>query len=138
MKKLIFTAIAAVLLFSSCIFEDEYYPEALIGCWVQANEKGEAITGDDKGVLTLYFDEEGYMYVEDATYTDKPFYSCDTWTYYMTEDSVLVIEYDYYDGDDHEYDICRLDMSFEDDYNTLYLVYDPLFGSAKYYTFIRR
>ncbi len=138
MKKLIFTAIAAVLLFSSCIFEDEYYPEALVGTWVQTSNKGETLNGEKNGVLTLYFENNGYMYVEDAKSGDRPFYECDTWTYYMTKDSVLVIEYDYYDGDEHEYDICRLDMSFEDNDNTLNLVYDPLIGSAKYYTFMRR
>ncbi|MBP5516952.1 MAG: hypothetical protein J6X86_08400 [Bacteroidales bacterium] len=136
MKKLaIVFSVALMAMFATSCFKEEYHPEALEGHWVLA---GESKDDGSKSVLALTF-ENGLLWVDGASSGQRPFTMSDEWEYYMTRDSVLVITYEYYDSEDYlERDSYDLKMSFRDDDNTLILVYDPLIGSTKRYTFYRR
>lgn len=102
-------------------------------------------------VMTLDFDGAGTMSVRDATSELPPFDKSETWTYQVTDDSVLAISYtqyaySHYNEEDGGYGnkttAYKLGLSMRNNGRTLLLAYQPqaLFSQPDpiVYTFVRR
>ncbi len=130
MKRLLLIIPLVVLLFARCD-DDSIASDYLEGSWVQvANAKGSAII--------LEFDDDGMLEVRNGTSKDLPFGLIEEWDYRLTIDSMLVISYDTYDDDNsysYSYD---LQLSTDDNLNTLYLTYCHNQNNTYHYTFFRR
>ncbi len=138
MKKILFTLVCFVSLMSltSCEEEDTRTLAELQGTWVLLNE--DKTPADEKSLLTLEFIHD-YLYVSGASHGQRPFTVTDEWYCYVNGESELVIYYYSYDSDgDETRDSYYLDLSFGYDHDELHLTYDPLLGSTKHYTFMRR
>ena len=129
-QNILLPIVAALFCLVSCDPDNHQHPDVLFGTWASvANEKS--------GTLFLDIDDLNIS-VRNGSWDFRPFTDDGMWNYYMTRDSVLCISREYYDGDEYSSESYDLDLSFSNSFNTLTLYYDPLIGSARKYTFIRR
>lgn len=127
----IILSLSIVMAFASCDPDNHQHPDVLVGTWASVSNAKES-------ALILTFDGE-YVMVKNGSWDYRPFSADCEWEYYMDRDSVLHLSRYYYDSDDvYESEHLVFDMSFSNSYNTLTLYYDPLIGSDKRFTFIRR
>ena len=126
----------SLIALTSCEEEDPRLLAELQGTWVLLSE--DKAPSDEKSLLTLEFIND-FLYVSGASFGQRPFTVTDEWYCYVNGDSELVIYYYDYDSDgDESRDTYYLDMRLNESKDELYLTYDPLLGSTKHYTFMRR
>ena len=122
----------AAFFFVSCDEENYQHPDFLNGHWVSTSNAKEP-------ALILVFDDYN-VEVKNSSRQYKPFRNDHTWDYYMTRDSVLCLSRSYdYDSDgvyDSEY--LEFELYLRNNGRMMTLVYTPLFGSQRTFTFIHR
>ena len=132
MKRHSILLIAAIsmLLFTSCV--DEYIStEALYGRWV-------VLSNTKENALVLEFFDDDVVDVHNSSWSYRPFTSDCSWDYYLDRDSVLHLSRYVSDADGESREYINLNLSFSDSYRTLTLVHDPLVGSVRRFTFMKR
>lgn len=130
-KFFVFLFVAFVALTLSSCKDDSIPTDILQGRWVLlANTKGNALVLDFNG------DE---VEVKNGAWEYRPFTSDYVWDFYLDRDSILHLSrYVGSDDDGSDYEYLDFDLSMSDNNQRMTLYYDPLLGSVRHFTFMKR
>ena len=130
-KFFVFLFVAFVALTLSSCKDDSIPTDILQGRWVLlANTKGNALVLDFNG------DEVG---VKNGAWEYRPFTSDYVWDFYLDRDSILHLSrYVGSDDDGSDYEYLDFDLSMSNNNQRMTLYYDPLLGSVRHFTFMKR
>ncbi len=127
----VFLFVAFVALTLSSCKDDSIPTDILQGRWVLlANTKGNALVLDFNG------DE---VEVKNGAWEYRPFTSDYVWDFYLDRDSILHLSrYVGSDDDGSDYEYLDFDLSMSNNNQRMTLYYDPLLGSVRHFTFMKR
>lgn len=130
-KFFVFLFVVFVALTLSSCKDDSIPTDILQGRWVLlANTKGNALVLDFNG------DEVG---VKNGAWEYRPFTSDYVWAFYLDRDSILhMSRYVGSDDDGSDYEYLDFDLSMSNNNQRMTLYYDPLLGSVRHFTFMKR
>ena len=130
-KFFVFLFFAFVALTLSSCKDDSIPTDILQGRWVLlANTKGNALVLDFNG------DE---VEVKNGAWEYRPFTSDYVWDFYLDRDSILHLSrYVGSDDDGSDYEYLDFDLSMSNNNQRMTLYYDPLLGSVRHFTFMKR
>ena len=130
-KFFVFLFVAFVAMTLSSCKDDSIPTDILQGRWVLlANAKGNALVLDFNG------DE---VEVKNGAWEYRPFTSDYVWDFYLDRDSILHLSrYVGSDDDGSDYEYLDFDLSMSNNNQRMTLYYDPLLGSVRHFTFMKR
>ena len=130
-KFFVFLFVAFVAMTLSSCKDDSIPTDILQGRWVLlANTKGNALVLDFNG------DE---VEVKNGAWEYRPFTSDYVWDFYLDRDLILHLSrYVGSDDDGSDYEYLDFDLSMSNNNQRMTLYYDPLLGSVRHFTFMKR